>query len=665
MTILSLFDGIGGARQALENIGFTENTARFFISEINPHCLSVTEFQYPDQTLMGDVRTLETGSLPEIDLLIGGSPCFTGDSLVTTSKGLKVIKEVSVGDLVLTHANRFKKVVEVMSRMSTDVYKVKMEGCLPITTTKNHLFLTRTMKRKWNQERRSYDRVFSDPEWKRIEEVKKDDFCGIAINREKENPLNLSDEDCWILGRYVADGYLNVSKRKGRKNSFNHWVVLCVGKRKIESVKEKIRGYHAYYREEKTAYKVRIVEKRLSELCGACGRGAANKVVPSFVLNLPPALLEIFLEGYISGDGSLSKTGFYTASSASKNLIVQLTQVVAKIYGTMSSITHYKRTPTCVIEGRTVRQKDSYHIKFKKSPSKQDNYKLIDDIIWVRYRKSEKFALSVPVYNLEVEEDNSYVVANCIVHNCLNLSVAKRQGERGINAGESALFWEYVRIKKEISPKFFLLENVASMESKDREVITSELEVTPVEIYSGIFTPQARKRLYWTNIPKNPLPKDRELVVKDILEEDSHALDRYFMPTTYTYNYSKENLPYPYANGPIKIGQLDAGGQGGRIYSLYGKSVCLTANGGGGGAKTGLYKFYDVPDNTRSVRRLTPVECERLQGFKDNHTRYGKDLKTGKIIEHSVTQRCRMLGNSFTVPVIEHLLKPLKSLLCQ
>lgn len=99
---------------------------------------------------------------------------------------------------------------------------------------------------------------------------------------------------------------------------------------------------------------------------------------------------------------------------------------------------------------------------------------------------------------------------------------------------------------------------------------------------------------------------------------------------------------------PIRLGQIGKGGQGQRIYSVKGKSVTLSANGGGQGAKTGLYKI-DLPDGDYLIRKLTPVEAERLQTLPDNYTD-----------GISKTQRYKCIGNGWTVDVIAHILKNLK-----
>ena len=96
-------------------------------------------------------------------------------------------------------------------------------------------------------------------------------------------------------------------------------------------------------------------------------------------------------------------------------------------------------------------------------------------------------------------------------------------------------------------------------------------------------------------------------------------------------------------NKPIRIGHFNKGGQGDRVYSQEGKSVCLSANGGGKGAKTGLYAIAQRGKCT--IRKLTPTECCRLQGFPDNY-----------VSMVSNTQGYKALGNSFTVPVIKKIL---------
>ena len=106
---------------------------------------------------------------------------------------------------------------------------------------------------------------------------------------------------------------------------------------------------------------------------------------------------------------------------------------------------------------------------------------------------------------------------------------------------------------------------------------------------------------------------------------------------------------------PVRVGQCnDNSGQGNRIYSVHGKTVTLMGNGGGRGAKTGLYRI-DLPDGNYYVRKLTPIEAERCQTLPDNYTAMGIDDK-GRTVKTSSTQRYKGVGNGWTVDVISHIL---------
>lgn len=99
---------------------------------------------------------------------------------------------------------------------------------------------------------------------------------------------------------------------------------------------------------------------------------------------------------------------------------------------------------------------------------------------------------------------------------------------------------------------------------------------------------------------------------------------------------------------PVRLGHFGNAGQGQRIYSVHGKSVTICSGAGGLGSKTGLYKI-DLPDGDYLIRKLTPVEAERLQTLPDNYTE-----------GISKTQRYKCIGNGWTVDVISHILSNLK-----
>lgn len=234
---------------------------------------------------------------------------------------------------------------------------------------------------------------------------------------------------------------------------------------------------------------------------------------------------------------------------------------------------------------------------------------------------------------------------------CTDLSLAK-QNRKGLEGEKSKLFFEYVRILRLLKPKYFILENVYSMPSKDRDIITEHLGVNPIMIDAVLVSAQSRKRLFWTNIPVAELPTDRGITLKDILQSDSDVDPRFITKEgkafCLTSTYAKTGTGEKEIEHNTKTKQRTmvlghigtSNGQANRVYSPEGKSVTLSANGGGSGAKTGLYKM------DTHIRKLTPIECERLQGLPDNYT-------SGI----SNTQRYKCLGNAFNVDVVAHILK--------
>ena len=259
------------------------------------------------------------------------------------------------------------------------------------------------------------------------------------------------------------------------------------------------------------------------------------------------------------------------------------------------------------------------------------------------------------VVDLEVEGQIDLLIGGSP---CQDLSIAKKD-RKGLDGDRSGLFWEYVRLKNECKPQWFILENVASMPKADKDIITKEMGVDPVMFNASLVSAQCRKRLFWTNIPFD-LPEDRGILLKDILEEDVE--ERFYIKKTMNLStHQQTNLREvdekahtlcstmhkgSHANGTtlIKMGHIgNSDNQATRVYDTDGKSCTLSAHGGGGGAKTGLYETND------RIRKLTPIECERLQGLPDNYT---EGVAT--------TNRYKCLGNAFNVDVIAHILGRVK-----
>ena len=214
---------------------------------------------------------------------------------------------------------------------------------------------------------------------------------------------------------------------------------------------------------------------------------------------------------------------------------------------------------------------------------------------------------------------------------CQDLSINKKDRE-GLEGKRSGLFWHLVRAIKEVNPKYFLVENNYKMPKKDQDIITKTLGVEPILIYSGKVSAQSRYRLYWTNIPNVQQPEDLHIYLKDIVEH-SATKEKDLVDIT-----KFNDKIYNNCDRPARIGTIGKGGQGERVYSIEGKSVTLKANGGGRGAKSGLYLIDG------KVRKPTPIECERLQTLPDNYTACLSD-----------NERRKVIGNGWTVDVIAHI----------
>jgi len=197
----------------------------------------------------------------------------------------------------------------------------------------------------------------------------------------------------------------------------------------------------------------------------------------------------------------------------------------------------------------------------------------------------------------------------------------------------SKLFFEYARILKEIKPKYFLLENV-KMKKEYQDIITEYLGVEPISINSEFFSAQRRERLFWTNIKINELPNENKTTISDILEpkfSNNLLIDKCRIKN---YWITKNYFQYDISGKKHKS-------QDQRAYFEYSKHGTLQAHG----ASSKVKVYY----NNGFIRKLTPIECERLQTVPDNYTNFVSN-----------SQRYKMLGNGWTIEVIKHILKNIK-----
>lgn len=209
---------------------------------------------------------------------------------------------------------------------------------------------------------------------------------------------------------------------------------------------------------------------------------------------------------------------------------------------------------------------------------------------------------------------------------CQSLSITRAEIRTNLS-GKSKLFFEYARALKEVNPKYFLFENVASMNQESRQIISETLGCEPILINSNCFVAQDRARLYWTNIPvETDELVECDICLQDIMEENVDESLFYSYPLT-GIDMNKQVC----ATMEFKINEMHK-----RIFNPKFKVHTLTACAGGN-----LQKKVFV--NGRA-RKLTPVEYERLQGLPDNYTEGVAN-----------THRYNALGNGWTVDVIAYI----------
>ena len=252
------------------------------------------------------------------------------------------------------------------------------------------------------------------------------------------------------------------------------------------------------------------------------------------------------------------------------------------------------------------------------------------------------FIRTIQVGDVTKLDSKNFLDVNLLIGGspCQGFSTAGKQ--LNFNDPRSKLFFEYVRLLKDIKPKYFLLENV-KMKKDYENIITSYLEVEPIEINSGLISAQDRKRLYWTNIPGLTQPDDRNIYLKDILEPSVNE-SLYLKPWVVERYY--ENKNFSIVNGKSCVMGKLSEYQGDRVFSVECKGSSLSANGGNNGGG-GCNLIFD-PISGR-LRRLSVLECERLQTVPEGYSRI-----------ESNNNRYKMLGNGWTVDVITHIFSLIK-----
>ena len=241
---------------------------------------------------------------------------------------------------------------------------------------------------------------------------------------------------------------------------------------------------------------------------------------------------------------------------------------------------------------------------------------------------------------------------------CQSFSIAGKR--KGFNDTRGTLFFEIARVLQNKRPRYFLLENVKGLLSHEKgKTLQTILEVLANLGYSiewqvlnskNFGVPQNRERVFFIGyLRETSRPKVFPITEND---EENFKLYRQQVGTiTARRGNNQSDGDYVVKSRREALQEITKNeNQSYRVYDSKGIAKTLASNAGGIGAKTGLYK------TGYKIRRLTPMECERLQGFPDGWTEQGIDEK-GKEVKISDTQRYKTLGNAVTTNVVEFIVK--------
>lgn len=559
--VVEFFCGIGAQRKALERAGIDFTV----VDAVDINKYSLTSYNAINGTSFEPQDITKWDKDIHIDMIFHSSPCVASGTLVLTkNKGYVPIEKVEVGDCVLTHRNTYEKVTKVIDKGIKNVLKIKSTIFDDqLLATPNHKFYVRECVREWDSIKRKYVKNIKPAEWKEIKDckilrrkngsIKSSYYLGCPINQNaiipkspttqytrgkqiyEKSTLSIDSENFWyFIGRYLGDGWLNSYYSNGCEN---YRTFICCGFKDAEQFENRMTAFKIHKTKERTTYRYSIANKELYNFLLQFGKGAKNKRLPGFVFDLPVNLLKVLIQGYIDSDGCVVGHN-YSITSTSKKLMYGFAQIVMKVYHAVPHIYYFKRPKTCVIEGRTVNQNDTYQLKFDIEDKYYGHYFYEDGMLWVPIRDIIDDNSQCQVWDLTVENAHSFTANLSSVHNCQDFSVAgKGQGGDEGSGTRSSLMHETKRIVAKAHPKYVIWENVkGALSKKNRhnfEQYISDMDSLGYTTYYQVLnskdygTPQSRERIFAVSIRKDidtgyefPKPMPLTKVLQDVLDEN-------------------------------------------------------------------------------------------------------------------------------------------------
>jgi len=708
---ISLFSGMGGDTLGMEQAGL--NVIGY--SEKEKVFQKTHELNFENSKLIGnDITKIKDETFVEyknkIKMIFAGFPCFIAGTKVLTNEGYKNIEDVNLDNTLMTHTGKFQKIINLQRKIYNGIlYKIQAKYHTSFTTTERHPFYVREKQKIWNNKIRKYDYIFKKAEWKRAQNLTNNDYFGMKINQNRiipefnfEKKINkykieniqivLNNLDMWfMMGYFVGDGWIEETLKKDGQ-SMNK-IRFAINNKNYEYVYGRISAI------------LKITDKKCPSgskynkygcsdfvwfnILKKFGKYAHSKLIPEWIQDAPKEYIEHFIEGYITADGCIKKNEKYLFTTVSYNLAFGLQRLYLKL-GYLFSINKCIHPKTTVIEGRIVNQRDTYQIEGYITEKKiQFSYFIEDNYAWFAPFKMEKIEIeNEPVFNFEVENDNSYCVENIVASNCQGYSNA---GKKDPNDPRNSLFIEFVRATKCIKPDYIIGENVKGLLTKKTgsgdkviDVIVKEFENIGYDIKYQVFktekygVPQKRERLLIVGIKKE-LNKEIEFpeelkskpdllnIVKfdmtGTIKIDEEEFKKWNIPDECILknmdNSEEENNVHPYLkvlvndkNPEYKSKTYDTRLSFGKRGSpIHGEIIDIRKP-----SKTIICTYNHQPrlfvplknKNGYYLRCLLPIELKQIQGFPEDYK-----------IEGNLKEQIVQIGNAVPPPLIKQVVDKL------
>lgn len=679
--MIDLFAGTGAFTHAFQSTGKVQCV---FANDMVEWSKTIYDSNFPSHQLtLADLNNIEEETIPSHDILTGGFPCFVAGTKVVTDNGYKNIEDVLLTDKLLTHKGTYQKILNQQKKYGvTTLQQINiMYHPHIIQATEEHPFYVRERIKIWNNECRTYKYSFKEPMWIPANKLHKQHYVGMPVNRNAVIPtftvikkvnqntnkmveITLDRMDQWfMMGYFLGDGWIEKTKKKNGRLTYGiRFAIADKDRDKIIPILNRILPLTSKGKRSGLSETYGCSNQEWFTILDKFHQYAENKIIPEWIHDGPIDLIESFLEGYSKADGCVcpSSRGIMnhhiSFTTVSTNIAFGVQRLYSKL-GKMCSVDYTERQKTCVIEGRTVNQKNTYRMRVVLRRLRDPSSFIEGDYTWHKIKSVNTISDMDPqdVYNFEVEHDNSYCVENAIVHNCQPFSIAGKQ--EGFNDERSNVFWKILRIIDRHQPSCIVLENVKNLVSHDEgktfTTIKDNLEKHGYHLRykvlntSSITTiPQHRERIYIVGL------KDKSIYDKFTLDFDEvekqpvsnmfeeKVNDKYY----YTDKSSTWKLVKEHVTKKNTIYQYR------RVYVRENKSnecPTLTANMGGGG--------HNVPIilDHKGIRKLTPRECFNFQGFPTHYN----------LPAMSDTNLYKLAGNAVSVPVVTLIANRLITLL--